>query len=652
MADASESKAIQYCQSKGWGYKETSGGQVILDNCPFCGKPDHFYMATEGRKDGLYECKKCLQSGNLFELQKEQGDREPGMQSQKDWAGSNGKKVDDLPNVEACHERLLNNDEAMEYLTDVRGFDPETIIRMKLGLKHNHYFRHLGKEVDAIVIPYLKNGRITFAKYRSFPPNAKDFSAPAGWEASLYNVEAITEVLQELVFVEGEYDCLSCLSNGVVGVVGVPGAGVKKSLWVDLVEHVQKKYILYDPDEQGRKGAQELAEKLGLDNCYKVTIPPFTITDSEGNEKPGKDINDWFRYGDGKLEKFELLLKAAKKFDVQGVVSVMQGLDELEAELEGKEKYEPKYITSFDPLNWKLGGFNDGNVIDILAPAKVGKSKFTNALINDLVARYDEPGMFICGEMTVSELSTMWMSLVTLTDMTPGKTDAEKIEMMGRMRAAIPHARRIAGERIGDTYYSNPKIRDLDELYKMIYNARRRYGVKFFGVDNLQLFADRTLSNPAFRTIHLSKFSKELTAINKELGTVMFRVIQPKKLDNDKVANQNDTDGSSQIDKDCDALCVLHRPRINNVSAGDFDAMGGFIDEEVSFGPELLINVALCRYAPGGRCTLTFDGATSSVSVPEKQYANLAESMARGNVPSRRSPGHLPKEEVIQRVSI
>jgi replicative DNA helicase len=626
---------IQYAQSKGWGYKET-GDQIILDNCPYCGKSDHFYAAVTGTKDGLHECKKCSQSGNLYELMKSQGDRDPNFQSQKDWAG-NSDKTEELPNVDRCHEALMQDQDALDFLMSTRGFDLKVIQEQKIGLTPNRYFRNLNKETKAIVIPYLKDGRPVFAKYRSFPPDAKSFSAPTGWDVPLYNEQTITEETKEIIFVEGEYDALSCLSNKVKDVVGVPGADIKKTLWVDLVAHVEKKYILYDNDKKGEKGAQALAEKLGLDSCYRVVIPPFTFIDDEGNEKSGKDINDWFKHGGGDLEKFQALLKAARKFDVKGVKSLGESLDELEAEYEGKEKDEAKYITQWDSLNYKIGGFEDGDVIDLIAGGKVGKSTVALNMIDDLVARYNEPGVFICGEMTQARLARKWLSMITQTDDSPAKSEQDKIDKVKRIREAIPLAKSILRSREADLYLAYPQIRELEELYEMMYQAKRRYGVKFMVLDNLQLFCDRTLKNDAHRTIHMSKLSKQVMSINKELGTVLFRIIQPRGLKDDKIADGNDADGSSQILKDCDLSIGLHRNKKANITARDFEAMGNYIDEEDALEPQMLFNVGHSRYSPGGKVVLEFDGATSSVREMPKDKSRIvtqSTTYKSGEMPS------------------
>ncbi len=54
-----------YVNQKGWSFKQV-GSQLRVRVCPLCGdKKGHFYMHAE---KGLWDCKKCLESGNLFQL--------------------------------------------------------------------------------------------------------------------------------------------------------------------------------------------------------------------------------------------------------------------------------------------------------------------------------------------------------------------------------------------------------------------------------------------------------------------------------------------------------------------------------------------------------------------------------------------------------
>src|SRR5271157_3311456 len=121
--------------------------------------------------------------------------------------------MDELPDVEMCHAALLSDADVLDYLINVRGFTKEIIDRQKLGLKEKVYFHKAG-ETKALVIPYLSvEGNIIFAKYRTCPPAEKDFTCPSGYEAGLYNSPALSDDCAEIIFVEGEADCLALLSH-------------------------------------------------------------------------------------------------------------------------------------------------------------------------------------------------------------------------------------------------------------------------------------------------------------------------------------------------------------------------------------------------------------------------------------------------------
>ena len=78
--------------------------------------------------------------------------------------------------------------DALDYLTNGRGFSLDIIQKQKLGLKEKHFFRETG-EVRALVYPYLVNGNTVWAHYRTLPTMPlsdnkviKAFSSPSGWD--------------------------------------------------------------------------------------------------------------------------------------------------------------------------------------------------------------------------------------------------------------------------------------------------------------------------------------------------------------------------------------------------------------------------------------------------------------------------------------
>jgi hypothetical protein len=641
------SPALRYVLSKGWNWTGPSGGQIQIENCPLCLKGDYkFYMAVMapevGTRDGLYQCfhGKCGETGNLRKLQEHLGDRIAGVDSRREWAGKTDK-IESLPDVEACHTALLGDPEVMDYLINVRGFTEEVIKRQKLGVKDKVWFRSAG-ETKALVIPFLVSGNTVFVKYRTLPPSEKDFVTPSGYEVPLYNEEILRTGLPEITFVEGEADALSCLSQGINNVVGVPGANVKKASWIEKLDKVapEKIYICYDSDKAGQKGAQELASRIGIDKCLKLTLPPF-----EAEGRKGKDIGEWFRYGGGTLEALEELKSKAEFFDVTGVTSSVDALTQLEDELAGKEDLAPKYISPWPSLN-KLVGFEDGDVIDILAPEKIGKTTFGMNLIDHMVSSYGEDGLVVCLEMTQARLARKWVAMITGfedTLTTPGTPESKaKLE---ELKASCTRAREIQQTRDADLYFAYPQmVKTPEDVYKLIRDCVRRYGVKWVMFDNLQLLCDNTLENKGHRTVHLSQISKGFAKLAKDHKIKLIRILQPKRIEEGHMVSTNHTDGASQIAKDCDAMLTLWRTSTGEIKKSQWESEQSLEECNESFGPRMKVTVGLSRYSSGGSRDLWFDGARSQVREIEKMSSISQGFNAILQVEKDLTPMNIPTE--------
>lgn len=662
----SASLAMQFIQSQGWNWQEASDGQVQVENCYFCKKDGyHWYFATDGNRDGLHMCHHCGKSGNLRKLKEEMGLRVAGVDSRGEWAKGE-KKIDALPDVEACHATLLGDADALDYLINTRGFTMEIIERQRLGLKEKHFFRVCG-EVRALVIPYLVNGNCVYAKYRTLPPSPKDFNSPTGWEAPLYNGSYLTDGIHEITFVEGEADAIALMSNGVDTVCGVPGANMKKAEWIEALDRIapEKVFILYDNDKVGMKAAQQLASRIGYDKCLRLVLPAFTVTVQESDcklcgedgkvvagklmghdcdhKRQGKDVNEWFTLGGGSKEAFELLKEHAALFDVTGVTGPSDALDELEAELDKKTSLAPTYQPPWKPLA-NLVGWEDGDVIDIVAPEKIGKTTFGMNIMEHVVDQYNEDGLIVCLEMSQARLARKWVCMVTGTDDSIPKTDEESVRKLAELKAAIVTARARAANRTADLYFAYPQIKEPEDVYKLIRDCVRRYGVKWVMFDNIQLLCDNTLKNPAHRTIHLSQISKQFAKLAKDYGIKLIRILQPKRISQGNIVTTDDIDGSSQIAKDCDCAITLHRARVGEIKKAEWEN-SGYMETEQSFDPKMLVTVGLSRYSCGGSCTLEFDGKTSQV----REFNTAVQSRMVAAAPAAQDPYALPTEKVLGR---
>lgn len=668
------SQGLKFVIEQGWNWElDNTGTQIIIETCPYCKRNNQkFYMAVadpkESTRDGLHFCHNgaCAKTGNLRTLAEHCGVRIAGVDSRREWAGTGDNKPDALPDVEMCHAALLGDAETLDYLLNVRGFTQEIINRQKLGLKEKVFFREAG-ESKALVIPYLVGGNIVFAKFRTLPPKPKDFITPSGWEAPLYNGEILQEGLQEIIFVEGETNTLSLMMYGVNNVCGVPGAGTKKAIWIEALDKIQPKiFILYDNDKAGKKSAQEIASRIGVEKCLKMILPPFTVTvpedqcklcdengiaaermyDADGviiNKRPcshqreGKDINEWFRYGGGTLELFEKMKENAGLFDVTGVTSSVDALQQLEDELNGKVDLAPTYVFQWPELN-RLIGMEDGDVLDIVAPEKVGKTTFGLNILDHMVAQYGEDGLIVCLEMTQARLARKWVALVTGFEETMTEPNTpESIAKLAELKTCVVSARSIQQSRGADLYFAYPQmVKEPEDVFKLIRDCIRRYGVKWVMLDNLQLLCDNTLKNQAHRTVQLSQISKGLARIAKDYRIKMVRILQPKRIERGMTISTNDVDGSSQVAKDCDGMITLWRSVVGELKKSEWETQhDGFEESTESFEPIMKVTVGLSRYSSGGSTKLFYDGARSQVRSlkTEQKEAMKPVVLPTGSIP-------------------
>ena len=588
----------------------------------------HGSNSDQKQRSGLYLCQRCGKSGNLYSLKQTLGLVIPGVSSQREW-GNSEKKIDPLPDTEACHAALLADEDAIDYLCNIRGFSLDIIKKQKIGLT-KHYFKATGKDTRALVYPYLVNGNTVWAHFRTLPdPNdlkkiPKDFAAPKGWDSTLYNGEVLKEGLKDIILVEGEPNCIAAMDKGIANICGIPGANIKKAEWIETIDKLglEKIYVLYDKDKMGQKAAQTIASRIGIEKCYKIVLPDFEVTTEDGEIRKGKDLNEWFVSGGGTQESFEELKKSATLFDVDGVSSATDALDEFTEELEGKGAGQ-KYVW---PLISNLAQFDEGDVVDILAEEKVGKTTFGMNLIEYMVDTYGEDGIIICSEMTRAKLARKWVShKAQIADNLP-KTPEEAIQLTELFKAAIPGVKALAAERPGTLYLCYPKFTTMDDIYKLIIDCIRRYGVKWVMLDNLQRFCDLTKGNRN-RTEWLSEISKRTSQIGKDHNAQMVRILQPHRVGENNLTSVSSVDGASQVAKDCDVMLILNRLRTGGIDKNTFKS-GAFVESNTSFAPETLVTAPISRYSAGGETQVWCDGATSTFS---KLNEGKVKSMLSGS---------------------
>ena len=592
-----DNKALRYVMQKGWAH-HINDSQIQVDVCPITGcDGGHFYIALDPSKNGAYKCHKCGEEGNLYTLLSFLGDRLDNVTSMRDVALARGTPAP-MPDIAAAQRKLMaeseypNNDNtALDYLVQ-RGFTMEVIERYKLGLVEEHGQRWL-------VIPYFSKGSLVYVKFRSLPPDEKGFRGIQGREQPLFNQDALTKGMEEVFVVEGECDALACLSNGIECVVGVPGANTKKAAWIKQLDDLAPKkiYLLYDSDKVGQNAAKDMAKRIGIDKVVNILLPEFTFTTSDGEEKQGKDINEWFRAGHT-AEDFAALKAGAKPFDVDGIQAAGEVVEELRDTIIKRGSLEPKWKASeWESFNRRLCGYEPGDLVGVLAEEKRGKTTFVMNILDFLNRQYNEPVLMYCQEMMPTRMVRKWVAYATDTD--------DKNITIEVLDAALG----IAANREADYLFGYTKSLNRKDVFDTIRQAVRRYGVKFVCFDNLQLLC-RSQDNVAQET---SATTKEFKQLAMELGIVIFLIMQPNAVREGEIVSSRKVYGSSAPGKDVDAMVCLHRNREGNLKEEEFAAVG-FMEIEENFAPELLTRVDLSRYSAGGVTTLLFDGGKSKVT--------------------------------------
>lgn len=189
----------------------------------------------------------------------------------------------------------MRNSPAEEYVLGVRGLDPATVERHRLGYagpgtnipgleRFNHH----------LVIPYLAaDGHPVRFKFRSLDPTAeKRYDAPKGQPQRLFNVEAVTTGSDYLAITEGEIDCMS-LSQLGVPTVGIAGVSAWKHHFPRLMEGFNRVVLFKDNDMDGSKTdvLEEAIRKDAPDMPLLAIVVP----------SPFKDINEALVAGAGDL---------------------------------------------------------------------------------------------------------------------------------------------------------------------------------------------------------------------------------------------------------------------------------------------------------------------------------------------------------------
>ena len=286
---------MYYNQLTNLGIRLTKRSGQLKTICPKC---------SQGRRkktepclsvnisQGNYNCHNCGWGGNVRTFVK----REPAKEYKK-------------PSKQEFENAKLRDGTILYFKS--RGISEKTLNKFLIHSKEEN-------KKPWIVFPYLRDGEIVNAKYRS---KDKSFRLVSGAELIFYGMQTL-EGRRCAIIVEGEIDALSayevgfgqdyepiCNEDGEVvehdlgrfAVLSVPNGASKGSQrleyldnCVDYFQDIEEFVIATDNDEPGMSLRDELIRRLGVEKCRTVdwSILKSHQTNGNGQKIAPKDLNE------------------------------------------------------------------------------------------------------------------------------------------------------------------------------------------------------------------------------------------------------------------------------------------------------------------------------------------------------------------------
>lgn len=184
------------------------------------------------------------------------------------------------------------SDEVVNWF-ESRKISNDTLLRMKITESVEKFQGEIKK---AICFNYYRDEKLINIKFRT---KDKQFKMVSGAELIPYNIDAAKDE-KELLWVEGEMDCLAAIESRIYNVVSVPNGANSDTAKLEFIdncwqeiEHIEKFIIAVDDDDAGRKLKDALAYRFGIEKCWFVKYPAEQlVVDKDGTLRSCKDLNE------------------------------------------------------------------------------------------------------------------------------------------------------------------------------------------------------------------------------------------------------------------------------------------------------------------------------------------------------------------------
>ena len=503
-------------------------GEEVKATCPKCShtrKKKNYPCLNVNTLKGAWHCWHCGWSGGLASGEHNR----PSLQ----------------PHNRTYHRPTFNqsalSDKAIEFF-GTRGITNDVLIRNRISIE-TIWMPQIEDEVRAIAFPYIRDGEVVNVKYRD---NAKNFRQVGGAEKCLYKIDDVTNIA---IITEGEMDALSLEVAGYTNAISVPdGAPAPDTKNYDTkfdylndpkLDQVETFIIAVDADAPGFHLEEELARRLGRERCLKASWP-----------EDCKDANEvLMKHGATKLKE---CITLAKPFPVDGVFSVFDIVDNLEAIIDGG-------LPEGEDTGWP--GVNElympcpGQWTLVTGIPSMGKSEWLDALAVNLAERAG----WVFGVCSPENQPIDWHA-------------AKLIEKRMGKRIRANGQRNCSSEEFYDAtawvaehfHFILPERPTLDSVLDKARSLVRRHGMKGLIIDPYNELDHIGRKEGIQETEYVSHFLTTLRKFAREQGVHVWLVAHPSKLIKDKdgqypVPDGYSVSGSAHFYNKADNIIAVHR---------------------------------------------------------------------------------------------
>ena len=413
---------------------------------------------------------------------------------------------------------------------------------------------------DCMAFRYRKEsgGDVVNIKYRTF---TKQFRQEKDAEKIFYGMDTVPLDATSLIIVEGEMDVLACNMAGIWNVVSVPDGAPATVQEVTPTKDEDRKFsyvwnchdwlkrfstyvLAVDSDNAGRCLAEELAIRLGRNNCKRVNW-------REPDAKDGpKDANDTLMQDSA--EAIVIKLNSAQYEPVKGVVTFSDIREKVYMEMHGQYG-DPTVPTGMPGMDDKLrlGG---GCLMVLSGYPQSGKSTWMNNVIVSTNLNHGWKWA-ICGlesdtVIHMTELAhIMKGGAFALRPMDYGTYDADYAKY---------------GEMLeGNFYFFSADDDDQADIMHIINTASilvERYGVKGLFIDPYNCL-DHKRNKGEMETDYISRLLTYLRRFAVKHNVLVCIAAHPKKPEGDMQDEPSlyDINGSANWFNKCDLGVILQR---------------------------------------------------------------------------------------------